>query len=48
MVPGAFACHCALTPRVNTHKAQILNYLVVTGLRLELLINFCSYPKAES
>jgi GxxExxY protein len=31
----------------NEHKAQVLNYLAVTGLKLGLIINFCSYPKAE-
>jgi GxxExxY protein len=29
------------------HKAQLLNYLKITRLRLGLLVNFGSYPKAE-
>lgn len=29
------------------HKAQLLNYLKVTGLELGLLVNFGSYPKTE-
>lgn len=29
------------------HKAQLLNYLKTTGLKLGLLINFGSYPKAQ-
>ncbi|MDR0730616.1 MAG: GxxExxY protein [Treponema sp.] len=37
----------AVTSLGNEHKAQILNYLAVTGLKLGLLVNFCSYPKAE-
>jgi GxxExxY protein len=37
----------AVTRISKEHKAQIFNYLAATGLRLGLLINFGSYPKAE-
>jgi GxxExxY protein len=29
------------------HKAQVINYLKITGLPVGLLINFCSFPKLE-
>jgi GxxExxY protein len=31
----------------SEHKAQVLNYLAATGLKLGLLINFHAFPKAE-
>ncbi len=36
----------ALRELNGEHRAQVLNYLKGTGLRLGLLVNFGSYPKA--
>lgn len=31
----------------DEHRAQVLNYLKVTGLKLGLLVNFGSHPRLE-
>ncbi len=36
----------ALSVTTGVHKAQVLNYLKATGMKLGLLVNFGSYPKA--
>jgi GxxExxY protein len=36
----------ALAVTTGTHKAQVLNYLKATGMRLGLLVNFGCHPKA--
>ena len=48
-----FVCHQsivielkALAATTGDHKAQVLNYLKATGMRLGLLINFGCHPKA--
>jgi len=49
-----FLCHGkiileikAVKQLTDEHRAQIINYLKATGLRLGLLVNFCHYPKIE-
>jgi GxxExxY protein len=37
----------AVTELTDEHRAQILNYLKATRLKLGLLINFGHYPKAQ-
>ncbi len=37
----------AVTAIASEHRAQILNYLKATGLRLGLIINFGTYPKLQ-
>ena len=36
----------ALKTTAPEHRAQVLNYLKATGIRVGLLVNFGSYPKA--
>ena len=37
----------AIKQVVSEHKAQVINYLKATGMKLGLLINFGTYPRAE-
>ena len=37
----------AVTDLADEHRAQVLNYLKATGLKLGLLVNFGHYPKAQ-
>lgn len=37
----------AVTELTDEHRAQVLNYLKATNLKLGLLVNFGHYPKAE-
>lgn len=37
----------ALKDIVPEHKAQVINYLKATGMKLGLLVNFGTYPKAS-
>ncbi len=36
----------AVKETTGEHRAQVFNYLKVSGLRLGLLVNFGHYPKA--
>lgn len=49
-----FVCHGkivvelkAVSALVDEHRAQVINYLNATGLKLGLLVNFGHYPKLE-
>ncbi len=37
----------AVSKITDQHRAQLINYLAVTGFKLGLLVNFNSFPKAE-
>ncbi len=37
----------AVKELADEHRAQVLNYLKATGIKLGLLVNFGHYPKAE-
>jgi GxxExxY protein len=37
----------AVNKLTNEHRAQLINYLNATGLKVGLLINFGHYPKLE-
>lgn len=37
----------AVTELSPIHRAQVLNYLKITKMKLGLLVNFCAYPKVQ-
>jgi GxxExxY protein len=37
----------AVSKLTDEHRAQVLNYLHATGLKVGLLVNFGHFPKAE-
>ena len=37
----------AVSELADVHRAQLLNYLKATGHRLDILVNFGSYPNLE-
>jgi GxxExxY protein len=37
----------AVTELSPIHRAQVLNYLRITKMKLGLLVNFCAYPKVQ-
>jgi len=49
-----FICHNQIILEIKAvkkiapeHQAQVINYLKATGIKLGLLVNFGSYPKAD-
>ncbi|HOH97457.1 MAG TPA: GxxExxY protein [Candidatus Cloacimonadota bacterium] len=37
----------AVTELSPIHRAQVLNYLKISKMKLGILVNFCSYPKVQ-
>lgn len=37
----------AVTELCPIHRAQVLNYLKITRMKLGLLVNFCSHPQVQ-
>ena len=37
----------AVSELADVHRAQLLNYLIATGHRLGIIVNFGSYPNLE-